>query len=337
MSNYLSQKQLDFFEEHGYLVVPNVVDEATLSALWQEYSERLDEVATQLMNADILTNTHPHLPFDQRYCKLIAETTEIFQHLEISYPLENDNFPADASIHTGPAVFNLLTHPRLLDVVESVIGPEITCNPVQHIRLKPPYKKVPAAIAENSYVGKTTWHQDQGALLEEANQTQVLTTWVAITDCPRERGCLVVIPGSHRKNELTIHCPGKGIASENYIPAALLGNENEPKEVVSLPCQKGDVVLLHQYTEHAALPNKTDQLRWSFDLRWNPTGQPTGRPAFPSFVARSRQNPDSELRDAALWSESWRVSKERIVNGDYSGHIFNEDRWKKYMNSPVCA
>ncbi len=333
----LSSGQLEFFETYGYLVVPNVVDEATLSALWQEYDTRLDEVANQLANKGLLTHTYAQLPFDQRYCKLIAETTDIFQHLEISYPLENDNFPEDAPIHTGSAVFNLLTHPRLLDVIESILGPEITSNPVQHIRLKPPYKRVPAAIAANSYVGKTTWHQDQGALLDEANESQVLTTWVAITDCPKERGCLVVVPGSHRKNALTLHCPGQGIASENYIPATLLGDERGHKDVIPLPCQKGDVILLHQYTEHAALSNKTDQLRWSFDLRWNPTGQPTGRPAFPGFVARSRQNPASELRDPALWSESWRVAKERIVNGDYSGQIFNEDRWKKYMNSPVCA
>ena len=77
MSNYLSQKQLDFFEQYGYLIVPNVVDEATLSALWQEYDERLDEVATHLANAEILTNTYPHLPFDQRYCKLITKFFKI--------------------------------------------------------------------------------------------------------------------------------------------------------------------------------------------------------------------------------------------------------------------
>ena len=101
--------------------------------------------------------------------------------------------------------------------------------------------------------------------------------------------------------------------------------------------QMTDVVILHQFVEHAALPNKTDMIRWSFDLRWNPTGHPSGRPAFPSFVARSRQKPESELRDHELWGELWHTAKDRIVSGDYSGQIFNEDRWKKYVDAPVCA
>lgn len=106
---------------------------------------------------------------------------------------------------------------------------------------------------------------------------------------------------------------------------------------MGLPCKRGDVVLLDQFTEHTALPNKSDQLRWSFDLRWNPIGQPTGRPAFPGFVARSRQNPTSQLRDPAMWSTLWRVAKERLVNGDYSGQIFDPERWMKYVNAPVCV
>ncbi|MGB0388275.1 MAG: phytanoyl-CoA dioxygenase family protein [Ardenticatenaceae bacterium] len=337
MSRKLSFEQLDFFHENGYLVVENVLNEAALQALWDEYAMRLDEVVQGMVKAGLLSEAYDDLPFDERYCAVLRENSDVFQHLEIAYPLENENFPVDAPIHTGPAVFGLLSHPNLLDVVESIIGSEIYSNPVQHIRLKPPYKKVPRSIAANSYIGKTTWHQDQGALLDEANETQILTTWVAITDCPKEFGCLIVVPGSHRKNELSVHCPGKGITSENFIPVKLLGDENGHREIVPLPCKRGDVVLLHQFTEHAALRNKSDQLRWSFDLRWNPIGQPTGRPAFPGFVARSRQNPDNELRDPAMWSQLWHAAKERILNGDYSGQIFNAERWTKYVNAPVCA
>ena len=55
--------------------------------------------------------------------------------------------------------------------------------------------------------------------------------------------------------------------------------------------------MFHQFTPHAALENKSDELHWSFDLRYNPVGQNTGRPAFPGFVARSRSQPEKELRD----------------------------------------
>ena len=334
---HLSQDQIEFFEENGYLIVEDVLSQSTLADLWNEYSTRLDKVATSLYQKAMVSSSFADLPFDERYIALMKESSEVFQHLDISYPLMNENFPADVPIHCGEAVFKILTHDALLNVVESILGPEIYSNPVQHIRLKPPYKAVKDDIVANSYVGKTTWHQDQGALLDEANDSQILTTWIAITDCPEEKGCLVVVPRSHKKNKLTVHCPGKGIASENYIPASLLSDNKGNKEVVPLPCKAGSLVLLHQYTEHAALQNTSDGLRWSFDLRWNKVGQATGRPAFPGFVARSRSNPDSELRDAKVWAELWYTAKDRLVKGDYTGQVFNAERWAKYVNAPVCA
>ena len=48
----------------------------------------------------------------------------------------------------------------------------------------------------------------------------------------------------------------------------------------------GSALLLHQRTIHSSLDNvTTDQVRISLDLRYQPIGQPTGRPAFPGFVA----------------------------------------------------
>ena len=41
-------------------------------------------------------------------------------------------------MHFGPAVFDLVTVPALLDLAEDLIGPEITSNPIQHVRIKPP-------------------------------------------------------------------------------------------------------------------------------------------------------------------------------------------------------
>ncbi len=333
----LTPAQVEFFDENGYLVVENVLGDNTLDSLWQEYTVKLDSVATLLNASGKLSSDYADLDFDKRYIAMMAESSDVFQHLEISYPLLNENFPSDVPIHCGETTFKMLTDSRLLDVVESIIGPEIYSNPVQHIRLKPPYKAIQTDISKNSYVGKTTWHQDQGALLDEANDTQVLTTWIAITDCPEERGCLIAVPKSHKRHELSIHCPGDGIASENYIPESLLADDTGKKDFVTLPCKRGSVVLLNQFTQHAALENSSDVLRWSFDLRWNKIGQATGRPAFPGFIARSRSNPESELRDHKLWAELWETAKDRLVNGDYTGQVFNAERWSKYVNAPVCA
>jgi phytanoyl-CoA hydroxylase len=82
---------------------------------------------------------------------------------------------------------------------------------------------------------------------------------------------------------------------------------------------------------HCSLPNRSDEIRWSFDPRYNPIGQPTGRPAFPGFVARSRRDPESELRDAEAWADLWRRARARLAEQETP--TFN--RWR--ADSPVCA
>ena len=336
---HLTPAQCDFFYENGYLVVEDVFSDSDLQPVWDEYVERLDTLAQRFFAAGHISSPYTDLPFGERYTAMMAEYPQLIDYLELTLPLTNEQITPETEPSHGPAVFNLITHPNLLDVVESILGGEFCSNPVQHIRLKPPFRKVKASVAENSYVGKTTWHQDLTGLLDEANETQVLTTWVAITDAPKERGPLVVIPRSHKKGggTLTTHCAGKGIAVENYIPSKLLGDDMGGKEVIPLPVRRGSVVLLSCFTEHAALSNTSDKLRWSFDLRWHPIGQPSGRPAFPEFIARSRSNPSSELRDPVRWKQLWEEAKWNVVNGRYSGNIYNIERLEKFANSPVCA
>ena len=332
----LNKKQIAQFEQDGFLVVENVLSDTDLQPVIDEYDVHLDRVAQEMFAAGKISSTYPDLPFGKRYTAILGEDTSVFDRLEITLPLENDDFPADATVFCGKAVFNLLTHPKILDVVESLIGSEIYSNPVQHIRIKPSIKDVPASIMANSYVGRTTWHQDMGALMDDAIDTQVLTVWVAISDAPKEMGCLVAVPGSHKKDELTVHCPGKGITAENFIPSKLLGDVNGVNRPKALPVQRGGIVLLNRYTEHAALANTSGKLRWSFDLRYNPIGQPTGRPAFPGFVARSRQNPASEI-DHAQWADLWENARQQLVNRTYGKPVFNAERWEKYVDAPVCA
>ncbi|MCY4663244.1 MAG: hypothetical protein OXC00_01105 [Acidimicrobiaceae bacterium] len=69
------------------------------------------------------------------------------------------------------------------------------------------------------------------------------------------------------------------------------------------------------------------------DLRYNPVRQGSGRPAFPSFVARSTEHPKSVLDDFEVWKAMWDDAREAIVSGAYPDRIFEDIRW----NDPaVC-
>jgi ectoine hydroxylase-related dioxygenase (phytanoyl-CoA dioxygenase family) len=94
----------------------------------------------------------------------------------------------------------------------------------------------------------------------------------------------------------------------------------------------GSVLLMHPRTVHSSLGNATrDQVRISMDLRYQPAGQPTGRPMFPAFTGRSRSDPAQELHDPEAWARMWLVARARLAEDQTTA--FN--RWDS--NSPVCA
>ena len=100
----------------------------------------------------------------------------------------------------------------------------------------------------------------------------------------------------------------KSIFSSSYggtLIAATASVFSSDPHPVSLPMRKGDVLFLHKLTPHASEPNQTDAIRWSMDLRYQKTGTPTGRSCYPDFVARSRSNPSSELREWSAWKTRW--------------------------------
>ena len=152
-----------------------------------------------------------------------------------------------------------------------------------------------------------------------------------MTDANEENGCMVCVPGSHRKDAATMHCPGNHFSSaEIFIPDDLIAQEN----VVSMPVKRGGVVLLHQRTEHGSLENSSDSIRWSFDLRYNKIGQHTGREVFPGFVARSRMQPELVLSDAQAWANEWFTARDELAA---KGEIAFNERWKRFGRHQLCA
>lgn len=331
----LSNDQIKHFNEKGYLIVEDVLNEADIAQIRAEYEAILDREAPRLVAEGQLSQTYAELPFEERYTKILFELEDmysIYQHLDISLPLLQD-MPQDASLNAGPAVFNhLLTNQNILDIAETIIGTqELYSNPVQHTRIKPPAAALPASNVDSN-VAQAAWHQDEAVLTGDATETNILTVWVAITDATVENGCMMAVEGSHIVEDATLHCPGNHVTSsaEIYIPEDLIDQE----KVVPLEVGKGGVVLLHRLTEHASYANNSDSIRWSFDLRYHPVGQKTGREVFPGFVARSAEHPETVLDDAAAWQKSWYDTRDRIIAGE---HVQFNERWLPYSRHQLCA
>ena len=304
----LERPVLEQFREEGLVVMEGLLDpQEDLQPVIDEYTELLDRLATQWYRKGEIASDYSGLPFNRRLIE-VARDTEGGYWPSMNISLPQADIREDSPMHHGPAVFGLLTNPKVLDAVETFIGPEIYLNPVHHVRIKPPARYLPEK-KRTSMVGETIWHQDQGVVHEEATDADMLTVWIAITEATEENGCLVVVPGSHRRG-LSLHCVGPSVKNHG-IPDERLGPNRTP-----LPMQPGDVLFMSKLTMHSSLANLSEDIRWSFDLRYMPIGQPTGHPWFPGFVARSRAHPETELKDPAIWDQVWRETRSRLARSE---------------------
>src|SRR3990172_8833293 len=296
-------------EDLGFVVIRGLLDPVQdLQPVIDEYTALLDERASKWKEEGKLKSPYADLPFQHRLTEVFRESRQPY-HAYFDISLPQDTIKEDTPIHLGAAVFYLLRNPRLLDAVEDFIGPEIYSNPVQHVRIKLPENIVPEDM-RHPLTAKTQWHQDMGVVDEEADHSMILSVWLPLTRAAEENGCLIVEPGSHHSG-LAAHCRLEDYKGLYGIPERYIGEKRVP-----VPMEPGDAMFFFSKLKHASLSNLSRDIRWSFDLRYNPTGQPTGRPWYPGFIARSQSSPDSELRDPEIWAQLWRETRATLAKGE---------------------
>ena len=315
-------ERLAHFEREGWVIFEDVFDpDRDFAALFHDFERIADGLADETLTPE------------QRAAWPLSGDL----HAKLIYLAESageiDPSPFDPSIrpttvatatrlpYLGKPVFDLLRHPRLLDVVEPFVGPEIYSCPIQHARIKVPER----LLAQEDALGRATpWHQDHAVQSREADDTEMTTAWVALSDAKADGGCLKIAPGSHRRG-LAQHCPNP--ASGVHLPDGVMHKERTQP----LPVRAGSVIVFSRHLMHGAMPNLGNSVRLSLDLRYQPVGQPSGRGYLPGFIARSRSNPSSELRDHRVWRQRWLEAHERLVVNPPG----STGRWS--MEHPLCA
>jgi ectoine hydroxylase-related dioxygenase (phytanoyl-CoA dioxygenase family) len=281
----LTQEQVRAFREEGVLVAEGVLTEADLAPVIAAYEGWIDRRARELQAAGTIRDLHEGEPFDRRFALLYAQSREIERGLDLM----------QARL---PEAFGFMRNASLLDAVECLIGPEITCSPVQHIRAKPPAH----LSGEGPGFYNVPWHQDAGVTWEEADAVEIVTCWLPLVDATTENGCMEVLPGVFREGFREHQAEGGTTIRPHLLPDVAAR---------PVPVRKGGVIFMHRHTPHRSTPNRTDRVRWSVDLRYQPAGTPTGRPFHPDFIARSRSQPATVLTDHATWSRLWQEALAR--------------------------
>jgi ectoine hydroxylase-related dioxygenase (phytanoyl-CoA dioxygenase family) len=275
----LSPEQIAFYEEEGYLVMPDLLNDADMAPVRRAMMDKVSMIADELFADGLITDKRKDSPFAYRLAELFAGLTDQ-QFLKFGRGWR-DRFPG---------YFELMANPKILDAVESLIGGELFANPVYNAR-----PKVPKVAA-----GAVPWHQDK-SYWPDANANPVITVWIPLVDSTPENGCLHIWPRTHKTQLMSYHA--EKVTGTRYTEIDDEHLVKARREAVSLPIAAGSAILFNDRCVHMSTPNNSNHVRWSVDLRYQPTDQDPMPYHGAGFLARSREYPHrvATLED---WLES---------------------------------
>jgi phytanoyl-CoA hydroxylase len=150
------------FLAEGFVVLRNVLDpETDLSPLAGAWSNLLDRLATGFLGSKLneICPTRGKLDFPNRFATLVgAANGGIFDHIDPALNVFESGYRRWRNVSSAqiPELFDLIRNPRILDVVESLIGPEISATPLYHLNIKlgTAHLRQLHMVSEHANVGK---------------------------------------------------------------------------------------------------------------------------------------------------------------------------------------
>jgi len=266
INGLLSNGQLDFYHREGYLVLPELLSEQDMEAPRQAMQTKVSMIADELFAEGLISDKLEHLPYQTRLAGLFhGLTDQHFLKFGRGWP---DRIPG---------YYELMSNDKIVDVVESLIGGELFSSPVYNVR-----PKVPKVAA-----GAVPWHQDK-SYWPNANANPVITVWISFVDATLENGCLHIKPRTHNKKLMEWHKESYSGTGYTALHEKQLGK----RETLALPVKAGTAILFNDRLLHMSTPNNSNGVRWSVDLRYQPTDQDPMLNHGVGFLVRSRQHPE---------------------------------------------
>ena len=195
----------------------------------------------------------------------------------------------------------LVHHPRVLDAVEDLIGPDIL---VYHSTL---------FLKEAQTSAFVRWYQDSTYFYLEPHLH--VTAWVALSDATVQAGCMRALPGSHRwgafdhddrPDPMNMIKRGQGISGRF-----------DGETGTMMPVMAGEMSLHHTDLVHASSTNDSDDRRIGYAISYIPAHiKPTGQIKPSALLVRGRDHghfaPEHRL-DAPLSQTARRQHQEALA------------------------
>jgi ectoine hydroxylase-related dioxygenase (phytanoyl-CoA dioxygenase family) len=228
----LTQEQLAFYNQNGYLLVKGLLSRAEAATLRQESHTLIERLAAQA-NIDATWGS-------AREAVMQAKTTQLLHCHDVQF--------------YAAAFARLIVDERLTEAAAQIIGgPNVQLHHTK-LFIKPPEKGSPFPM-----------HQDH-PFFPHAKHSMIAAI-LHFDDAPEEKGCVRVVPGSHKDGPLEhIQSGGWHLPFEQYpIEAA-----------VACPAEAGDALFFSYLTIHGSGVNVSSEARTTLLVQMrDPADPPT--------------------------------------------------------------
>jgi ectoine hydroxylase-related dioxygenase (phytanoyl-CoA dioxygenase family) len=150
------------------------------------------------------------------------------------------------------AFYDLVFHPRILDVVENLIGPNIQLHHSK-INMKPPSNRE----------ARFEWHQDY-PFFPHTN-FDLLAVMIYFDDSTEDNGCLSIIPGSHKDGPRN-HLFAKDGAFSSQLESKRV--VEDPARWLRVPVPAGGMELHHCNMLHSSTANRGTRPRTAMVIQY---------------------------------------------------------------------
>jgi phytanoyl-CoA hydroxylase len=216
----ITERYVEHYREAGHMVVPDVLDADIL----QRVRDALDE--------------------------LVAGASSVREHNDV-YDLEPGHRPESPKVRRiklphshAPVFWELANYPRLVSILDKLLGPSGVRLHGSKINLKEPF-----------YGSPVEWHQDW-AFYPHSND-DLLAVGVMLDDAFMGNGPLLVVPGSHRGPVWDHHSP------DGFFCGAMDPTRNEVDFASAVPLmgRAGSMSFHHVRLVHGSAQNISDKPR----------------------------------------------------------------------------
>ena len=235
MKTKLSKDEIDFYQQEGYLHIHGLLSREE-AASYRDESHRLAERSGNQ---------------DGTWSSVRAADPEKLMRLSHCH---------DTQFYSA-AFSRLLVDPRITGIAQGIIGPNVQLHHTKMF-IKPPENGAPFPM-----------HQDYPYFPHEKHS--MIAVIIHFDDAPLEKGCVTVVPGTHKLGPL------EAVGDDHRLPE----DRFPPEKATPLPAQAGDAIFMSYLLVHGSGVNQSKEARTTILIQMR---DPTDTPLVERHVSRGQ-------------------------------------------------